>query len=85
MNFVNCVCTGLKDGIDPGIFELPKETYVCRNNKSAHKQPSDIDHLKDNEVNRRYMLGPFKDSPFGIFRVSPIDIAEGKYSKKKNV
>ena len=31
------------------------------------------------------MLGPFKDSPFGIFRVSPIDTAEGKSSKKKRL
>ena len=30
MNFVNYVCTGLKDGFDPGISELPKETYVCK-------------------------------------------------------
>ena len=26
MNFVNYVCTGSKDGFDPGISELPKET-----------------------------------------------------------
>ena len=82
---MNYLCTGLKDGFDPGISELPKETYVCRNNKSARKQPSDVDHLIENEVNKGYLLGPFKDSPFGIFRVSPIGIAEGKYSKKKRL
>ena len=83
MNFVNYVCTDLKDGFDPGISELPKDTYVCRNN--TRKQPSDVDHLIENEVNKGYLLGPFKDSPFDIFRVSPIGIVEGKYSKKKRL
>ena len=73
---MNYVCTGLKYAFDP------KETNVCRNNKSARKQPSDVDHLIENEVNKGYLLGPFKDSPFDIFRISPFGIAEGKYSKK---
>ena len=56
-----------------------------KKNTSARKQPSDVDHLKENEVNKGCMLGPFKDSPFGIFRVSSIDTAEGKSSKKKRL
>ena len=76
---MNYLCT------DQGISELPNMTYVCRNNKSAGTNPSDVDLLIDNEVNKGYLLGPFKDSPFDIFRISPIGIAEGEYLKKKRL
>lgn len=83
--FVNYLCSGLLEGFDPGVNELPKLITECRNNKSARLQPTVVKELIDIETCKGYLLGPFNKPPFEMFRISPIGIAEGKYSKKKRL
>ena len=63
--------------------QLP--TKECKNLLSASKQPSIVDQLLAKECAKGFMLGPFPSPPFPNYRVSPIGIAEGKYSKKKRL
>ena len=77
--------TGLKNGFDPMISQLPQVTTECKNNKSAKLQPSVVDSLIQSEIEKGFLLGPFQESPFHVYRISPIGIAEGKYSKKKRL
>ncbi len=37
------------------------------------------------ELEKGYITGPFSTPPFPTYRVSPIGIIEGKYSKKKRL
>jgi hypothetical protein len=37
------------------------------------------------EKQQGYVIGPFQSSPFSTYRINPISIAEGKYSKKKRL
>ena len=81
--FVKYLCSGLTHGFDPGIDNPTKLTTECRNNRSAKTQPLVVEELLQSETDKGYLLGPFPNSPFEIYRISPIGIAEGKYSKKK--
>ncbi|CAG2204547.1 unnamed protein product [Mytilus edulis] len=63
--------------------DLP--TKECRNSLSARTQPDVVSDLIEKEVFfKGFLYGPFKD-PFQNYRVSPIGIAEGKYSGKKRL
>lgn len=84
-NFVEYLCTGFCEGFDPGLSELPLFTTECKNNRSARTQPAVVDKLIETELNKGYLYGPFKEPPFDVFRISPIGIAEGKYSKKQRL
>jgi hypothetical protein len=44
-----------------------------------------VDSLIEQEVQKCYIKGPFDAPPFSAYRVSPIGIAEGKYSGKKRL
>ena len=48
-------------------------------------QPTAVEALIQNEVQKGYLFGPFPEPPFHVYRISPIGIAEGKYSKKKRL
>ncbi|CAG2220834.1 unnamed protein product [Mytilus edulis] len=48
-------------------------------------QPDVVSELIEKEVFKGFLYGPFKDPPFQKYRVSPIGIAEGKYSGKKRL
>ncbi|CAG2204562.1 unnamed protein product [Mytilus edulis] len=63
--------------------DLP--TKECRNSLSARTQPDVVSELIEKEVFKGFLYGPFKDPPFQKYRVSPIGIAEGKYSGKKRL
>ena len=52
---------------------------------SARLQPAVVRDLINSEVSKGYLLGPFIQPPFNVFRISPIGVAEGKYSKKKRL
>ena len=60
-------------------------TKECKNLLSACKQPYIVDQLLAKECAKGFMLGPFPSPPYQEYRVSPISIAEGKYSKKKRL
>ncbi|CAG2228931.1 unnamed protein product [Mytilus edulis] len=67
------------------ISEVNLPTKECRNSFSARSQPEITSALISVEVERGYMYGPFNNLPFQNYRVSPIGIAEGKYSNKKRL
>lgn len=61
---------------------LPME---CKNLQTALNQPEVVSQLVSTEVEKGFLLGPFSTPPFKNFRISPIEIAEGKYSGKKRL
>jgi hypothetical protein len=52
---------------------------------SAVRDPETVDSLIEQEVQNGDIKGPFAAPPFSAYRVSPIGIAEGKYSGKKRL
>lgn len=79
------LCTGLKHGFDTKVNKLDLPTRECKNLLSAMKQPESVDELIRSETGKGFLKGPFESPPFDTYRVSPIGIAEGKYSKKKRL
>ena len=65
------------------VTSLP--TLECRNNLSARSQPNVVNELLRKECENGFMYGPFDTLPFSSYRVSPLGVAEGKYSKKKRL
>ena len=65
------------------VTSLP--TLECRNNLSARSQPNVVNELLRKECENGFMYGPFETLPFSSYRVSPLGVAEGKYSKKKRL
>ena len=82
---VEKLCSGLVHGFDAGIDNCSSGTLECGNNRSAKLQPQVVEELIQSEIEKGYLLGPFKKAPFETYRISPIGIAEGKYSKKKRL
>ncbi|VDI22614.1 Hypothetical predicted protein [Mytilus galloprovincialis] len=50
--------------------ELP--TVECKNLQSAFRNPDSVDIIIKQEVDKGYLVGPFKRLPFDRYRVSPI-------------
>ena len=67
------------------VSEINLPTKECRNSLSAKSHPEITTNLLSKEVEKGYMYGPFPSPPFQNYRVSPIGIAEGKYSDKKRL
>jgi hypothetical protein len=63
----------------------PRDNKICKNLQSALKQLKEEDKLLSSELDNKFMQGPFETSPFEHYRVSPIGIAERKYSGKKRL
>ena len=84
-SFVSYLCLGLKNGFDTKITETNLSTLECRNNFSARSQPRVVNELIAKECENGFLYGPFETPPFDVYRVSPIGVAEGKYSKKKRL
>lgn len=61
------------------------ETVECKNLRSALLDPTAVDLIISDEVEKGYLRGPFKELPFNNYRVSPIGLAVGKYSGKKRL
>ena len=57
----------------------------CKNLLSARSQIEITTKLIESEVQKGFLVGPFNKMPFDIYRVNPVGIAEGKYSKKKHL
>lgn len=56
-----------------------QELIVCPTEQSA------IDELLSSEIKKGFLSGPYQTAPFQQNRVSPLGIAERKYSKKKRL
>lgn len=84
-NFVQYLSSGLRHGFDTMVQKTQLPTKECKNLLSASKQPNIVDQLLAKECAKGFMLGPFPSPPFPNYRVSPIGIAEGKYSKRRDL
>ena len=79
-SFVPYLCLRLKNG-----FETNLSTLECRNNFSVRSQPRVVNELIAMECENGFLYSQFETPPFDVYRVSPIGVAEGKYSKKKRL
>ncbi|MES9994401.1 MAG: reverse transcriptase domain-containing protein [Candidatus Thiodiazotropha sp.] len=57
-------------------------TFVCNNLLSAKQNPDKVSELIETELQKGYLLGPFSTPPFDVYRINPIGLVQGKYSKK---
>lgn len=81
-SFADSLCEGLINGFDTLIATQPSTIVECKNLRSAMDQPAVVDALLTAECQKGFLLGPFSQPPFDLYRVSPIGIATGKYSNK---
>jgi hypothetical protein len=65
--------------------DMPTQSFECKNLRSALNQPIVVDEVLQMEVDKGYFIGPFTQPPFDVFRISPLGVAETKYSKKKRL
>jgi hypothetical protein len=84
-DFVHELSTGLREGFNTGIDPLPTVSFECKNLLSARSQPDFVSTALLNEVEQGYMIGPFDQSPFPVYRTNPVGVVEGKYSGKKRL
>ncbi len=84
-DFVKKLQNGFSDGFSIGFDTQSVNTYSCTNNASANREPEAVHKLIQQEVQKGYLLGPFRDIPFENYRLNPVSLAEGKYSKKKRL
>ncbi|KAH3841650.1 hypothetical protein DPMN_115123 [Dreissena polymorpha] len=83
--FVSYLCDDLQKGFDTLLWLYPNDQKVCKNLQSALKQPDEVDKLLKLELDNGFLQGPFETPPFEHYRVSPLGIAERKYSGKKRL
>ncbi|XP_056425816.1 uncharacterized protein LOC130367424 [Hyla sarda] len=60
-------------------------THECDNLASATSDPDSVSTLIQTELDKGFIIGPFVESPFDIYRVSPIGLATGKFNNKKRL
>ncbi|XP_073462542.1 uncharacterized protein [Aquarana catesbeiana] len=73
---------GFTTGFHTGLITLPNTTHECKNLLSAATDEETITTLLQTELDRGYIIGPFTQSPFSVWRVSPIGLVKGKFSNK---
>ena len=83
--FADYLIDSFKQGFDTLLSEKPTTTVICKNLKSTQKFPEDVDLLVQAELDKGYVIGPFTESPYSVYRINPIGIVEGKYSRKKRL
>ncbi|XP_071138811.1 uncharacterized protein [Mytilus edulis] len=83
--FVNSLINVLRKGFFTGVSSLPEKVLECKNLLSTTKCPDDVSGLVKSELDNNFVIGPFTKASFDIYRVSPVGIVEGKYSKKKRL
>ncbi len=69
---------GLIQGFNPGVECALSQNHICNNLQSALAEPDTVNDLIAKEVKSGFMIGPFDEPPFKIFRISPIGIATRK-------
>lgn len=72
-------------GFLAGLSYLPTFSFTCQNLQSAIKDPQAVDDLMGKEIEKGYMIGPFDQPPFNLFRINPLGVAVRKYSGKKRL
>ena len=83
--FVENLVSGIQQGFDTGIRHVPAGIFECQNLLSARKDSSFVTDTLKQEVESGHIVGPFTSPPFEEYRVSPIGVAEHKFSKKKRL
>jgi len=83
--FVNYLLHGLRCGFHTGIQVMPTRSCVCRNLRSAKTEPDSTQKLIESELKKGFLIGPYETIPYETYRINPIGIVEGKYSKKKRL
>lgn len=83
--FVKYLCNGFRNGFDTFVKFDSLETIECKNNLSARSQKNIVSELIKKELDNGFAYGPFTVLPFTNYRVSPLGVAEGKYSFKKRL
>jgi len=83
--FTEYLISGLTHGFDTGLQHLPTLSHECKNLLSASQNPEDTTNLLVSELSNGYVIGPFDKIPFLHYRISPLGIAESKYSRKKRL
>lgn len=76
---------GIEEGFYTGISPTPQVSHECKNNLSARRDPQKTSELIQKELEKGYMIGPFSESPFEIYRINPLSLVERKYSLKKRL
>ena len=84
-SFCDYLLKGFIEGFDTGLTKLPELPWECDNLLSAKRQPDITSELLETELDRGYVVGPFDTIPFHNYRISPLGVAESKYSKKKRL
>ena len=82
-DFVDYLTNGLRYGFDTGLQSRPQVSFICKNLLTAQKDPAAVRELIQTELNKGFLLGPFEQIPYHIYRINPVGVAEHKYSKKK--
>ncbi len=76
---------GLIQGFNPGVECALSQNHICNNLQSALAESDTVNDLIAKEVKSGFMIGPFDEPPFKIFRISPIGIATRKFAGKKRL
>ena len=76
---------GIENGFHTGIGRVPDVNIECTNLLSARRDKSFVTNAIAQEVTKGYLIGPLKELPYEHFRVSPIGVAQSKYSLKKRL
>ena len=85
-SFVTALVDGFRAGFNTGIIASPEKTFECKNLLSAKNNPEFVSQQLTKEVQLGYMLGGYTDPPFpDDYRVSPIGVAQHKFSGKKRL
>jgi len=83
--FVRYLIDGFQTGFHTGVSNTNLPTFHCKNLLSARRDPETVSNILTTELLKGYLLGPFSKPPFNRYRISPIGIAEHKYSGKKRL
>lgn len=83
--FVSYILDGFTFGFDTKVKKLNLKIQECKNLLSAQQNKSAVDELLSSEIKKGFLSGPYQTAPFQQYRVSPLGIAERKYSKKKRL
>ncbi|XP_063055926.1 uncharacterized protein LOC134449746 [Engraulis encrasicolus] len=84
-SFVDYLITGLSQGFRVGVVSPPSSSFIARNLQSAVSDPDAVSTLLQKELNKGYVIGPFKSPPFSVYRVNAIGVATRRYSGKKRL
>ncbi|MGL4905857.1 MAG: reverse transcriptase domain-containing protein [Plesiomonas sp.] len=85
IDFTDYLLSGLEHGFRPGVECPLSENIICNNLQSALAEPDVVNNLIAKEVESGFMIGPFDEPPFKVFRISPIGVATRKFSGKKRL